>query len=68
MESAKVLLFFEEDCILYTNMEISLFHFAFGLKKAGFFGGTFSESEKLGTKSSVFPSLVLETSYFDPRM
>jgi hypothetical protein len=47
-------------------MEISLFHLAFGLKKAGFFGGTFSESEKLGTRSSVFPSMVLETSYFNP--
>jgi len=45
---------------LYTNIEISLFHLALGLKKAGFFGGTFSESENLGTRSTVFPSLILE--------
>jgi len=51
---------------LYTNMEISLFHLAFGLKKAGFFGGTTSEREWDGTISSAFPSLIVDTLYFKP--
>ena len=43
-------------------MEISRFHFAFGLKKAGFLGGTLCERAELGTKSNVLPSLISETS------
>jgi hypothetical protein len=59
-------LYFVEACILYTSIEIFLFHFAFGLKKAGFFGGTISVSDELGTRRIVLPSLILETSYCNP--
>jgi len=43
-------------------MEMSRFHFAFGLKKAGFLGGTVCVSAKLGTRSDVLPSFISETS------
>ena len=51
---------------MYTNIEISLYHLAFGLKKAGFFGGTISEREMVGTMSIAFPSLIVDTLYFKP--
>jgi len=39
-------------------IEKSLFNFAFGLKKAGSFGGTFSFIEPDGTMNLVFPSII----------
>ena len=43
-------------------IEKSLFNFAFGLKKAGSFGGTFSFMEPAGTRNLVFPSIISRNS------
>ena len=48
--------FFKND--EYAMIEKSLFSFAFGLKNAGSFGGTFSFIEPDGTRNFVFPSII----------
>ena len=42
----------------YAIIEKSLLSFAFGLKNAGFFGGTLSVRDFFGTKSFVVPSII----------
>ena len=42
----------------YAIIEKSLFNFAFGLKNAGFFGGTKSVIDLFGTSNFVFPSTI----------
>jgi hypothetical protein len=43
-------------------MEKSLLTLALGLKKAGSFGGTFSDNDSFGTRSLVLPSTISASS------